>query len=58
MDVVGHKAIGKYFNFEFLAVFPQPGQIRISVCVGEENVFAPIPTLRDVVGYTGKDCPG
>lgn len=43
MYVVGHEAIGQYFNFIFLAIFPQPGQIGFTVFIHKENVFTPEP---------------
>jgi hypothetical protein len=56
--MIGHEAISEYFNAEFLAVFPEPGQIRLSILFREKDVFAPVPTLGDVVRYTGKYRPG
>ena len=58
MNVVGHEAIGKYFNLECLTVVPEPDQICLSILDGEEYVFAPVATLRDVMGYTSKYCSG
>jgi hypothetical protein len=54
MNVVSHQAIGEYFNLEFLAIFMEPGQIRLTVFVHEENIFASVTALRDVVWHTGK----
>ena len=50
MDMIGHEAIGGYFNTEFLAVFLEPGQIRVTILVCEKDVFAPVATLGNVVG--------
>lgn len=57
MDVIGHQAIGEYFNTEFLAVFLEPGQLRLTILICEKDVFSPIATLGDVVGNTGKYRP-
>jgi hypothetical protein len=48
--MIGHEAIGEYFNTEFLAVFLEPGQIRVTILVCEKDVFAPVATLGNVVG--------
>lgn len=58
MDMIGRAAISEYFNAEFLAVFLEPGQIRLTILFREKDVFAPVPTLGDVVWHTGKYRPG
>ena len=54
VDMVGHKAIGEYFNLKFLAIFMEPSEIRLTIVVRKENVFASITALRDVVWNTSK----
>jgi len=58
MDMIGHEAIGEYFNTEFLAVFLEPGQIRLTILICEKDVFAPVPTLGNVVRHASKYGPG
>jgi hypothetical protein len=58
MNMIGHEAIGEYFNTEFLAVFLEPRQIRLTIFIREKDVFAPVTTLGDVVGHAGKYGPG
>jgi hypothetical protein len=58
MDMVGHEATGEYFNTEFLAVFLEPRQIRLTIHIREKDVFPPVATLGDVVRHTGKYGPG
>jgi hypothetical protein len=49
-----HEAIGEYFNIKCFAVFPEPGQVRLTILVDEENILAPVTSLRDVMRNTGK----
>ena len=54
VDVVGHEAVGEYFDLVFLAVFQQPRQVGRAIVVSEEDVFSTIPALRDVVWHSRK----
>lgn len=54
VNMVGHEAIGEYFNLEFLAIFMEPAQIRLTVFIHEENIFSPVAALCNVVWNTGK----
>lgn len=54
VNMVGHEAIGEYFNLKFLAIFMEPSEIRLTIFVRKENIFASITALRDVVWNTSK----
>ena len=53
--VVGHEAVGEDADVVYFAVFLEPGQIGGTVIVTEENIFATVAALSDVVRDTGKD---
>ena len=52
MDMVGHQAIGEYFQPVLLAIFLEPVEIGLSVFISIKNIFATIATLGNVVGHT------
>jgi hypothetical protein len=49
MDMIGHQTVAQHLYGVLATMVGQTGEISRSVVVCEENRFAPISTLRDVM---------
>ena len=54
VDMIGHQAIGQYFNLVLFGVVFQPRQIHQAIIIVKEHRLASIATLGDVVRKTCK----
>jgi hypothetical protein len=57
MDVVGHEAVCQRFEAVFLGILQQQLQISLAVVISEEDIFAAIAPLGEMVRNTWDDNP-
>ena len=58
MDVVGHQAVSEDLDLILEAVFALTLKLHRAVFIVEENVFAPVAALGDLMRNAGEDLAG